>query len=243
MTRKVFILIGILILVLFAGACKGPVTASNGQSSAPVPQMTISGSGKVYVIPDIAYVYVGVHSQAETVARALKDNNQSANQIKEALVAQGVAEKDIQNSSFNVYPQPEYDNTGKISRNLYGVDNTVYVTVRNLDILDTLLDVVATTGANNINGINFDVKDRSAALDQARKLAIEDAKKQAEFVAEAAGVKLVRLLNINLFASGAPYVFEGKGGGGNAPMAAAEVPVSTGQMTISAEVNLVYEIE
>ncbi len=243
MLKRFIFPMNMLVLVVLLSACQAPLAASNGQSSTPVPQISVSGTGKVYLVPDIAYVYVGIHNQAETVARAIKDNNFSGNKIKEALLAQGVDEKDIQTSSFNVYPQPEYDNMGKISRNMYGVDNTVYVTVRNLDSLSVLLDVVANSGANNINGINFDVKDRSAALDQARKLAIEDAKKQAEFIAAAAGVKLGRLMNINLYSSGASFVFEGKGGGGSAPMTTAEVPVSTGQMTISAEVNLVYEIK
>jgi uncharacterized protein YggE len=242
MFRKIILISVMLVSILLLSACTTPATVVS--TPAPtIPQLTVSGTGLVYVVPDIAYVNVGVHSQAETVAKTLAQNNQLSKAIKDALVAQGVAVKDIQTSSFNIYPQPEYDNTGKIIRNLFAVDNIVYVTVRNLDNLGTLLDVVANTGANSINGVYFDVQDKSSALEQARQLAIADAKKQAEQVAAVAGVTLGRLLNINLYNANAPVVDEGKGGGGGAPMASSQVPVSTGQMSITADVTLVYEIK
>jgi uncharacterized protein YggE len=247
MFKKVTFISAIIVGLLFTSSCTAqscPAPATVVSTPTPtVPQLTVSGTGLVYVVPDIAYIYVGVHSQAETVAKTLTQNNQLANAIRDALVAQGVAVKDIQTSSFNIYPQPEYDNNGKVTRNLFAVDNSVYVTVRNLENLSALLDVVANTGANSINGVYFDVQDKSSALEQARQLAIADAKKQAEQVAAVAGVTLGRLLNINLYNANAPVIAEGKGGGGGAPMASSQVPVSTGQMSITADVTLVYELK
>jgi uncharacterized protein len=118
----------------------------------------------------------------------------------------------------------------------------VYVTIRNLDSIGTILDVVASNGANSINGIYFDLSNKSAAQDQARQMAIEQAKKQAEQLASLTGVKLGKLLNISVYISGASYAIEGKGGGGAGAMAAPSVPVSTGQMNITADANLVFEI-
>ena len=124
----------------------------------------------------------------------------------------------------------------------YVVENTVYVTIRNLDGIGTILDLVANTGANSINGVYFDLSDKTSAQEQARQLAIEEAKKQAEQIASLTGVKLGKLISINVYTSGgAPNMVEGKGGGGTA-MAGTSVPVSTGQMTITADANLVYEI-
>jgi uncharacterized protein YggE len=194
----------------------------------------------VHVVPDIAYLYIGVRTQGSTVAAALKTNNQSAKDIKDALVAQNVAEKDIQTSSFNIYPQ-QYDTAGKPVPTFYVVENTVYVTIRNLDAIGTILDLVAVTGANSINGVYFDLSNKEAAQEQARQMAVEEAKKQAEQIAKLTGVKLGKLININVYSSGAPYAVEGKGGGGSA-MAGASVPVSTGQMTITADASLAYEI-
>ena len=61
----------------------------------------------------------------------------------------------------------------------YTVNNTVYVTVRDLQVLGKLLDVVVRSGANSINGITFDVVDKSRAISEARRLAVESARSQA----------------------------------------------------------------
>jgi len=239
MTKK-FVFLSILLMIgLFLSACGTPpaITVNN---PAQIPQISASGSGLVHVVPDIAYVYIGVRSEGKTVADALKKNNQSAKDIKDALVAQNVAEKDIQTSSFNVYPQ-QYNAAGQAVPTFFVVENTVYVTIRNLDAIGTILDLVANTGANSINGVYFDLSNKDSAQEQARQMAIEEAKKQAEQIASLTGVKLGKLISINVYSSGAPYVMEGKGGGGTA-MAGSSVPVSTGQMTITADASLVYEI-
>ena len=158
-------------------------------------------------------------------------------------MALDIEEKDIQTSSFSVYPQM-YDKFGQPTDTFYVVENTVYVTVRELDKLGTILDLVAKTGANSINGVYFDVADKSDALEQARKLAVDDAKTQAQQVAAAAGVTLGELINISLLSGGSSFLYEGKGmGGGGLGYADVQVPVSTGQITISTDVILVYELK
>ena len=238
MTKKTASLSVLLVLGLFLSACGAPA-AITVSAPAQIPQISASGSGLVRVVPDIAYVYVGIRSQGKTVADALK-NTQSANDIKDVLVAQNVAEKDIQTSSFNIYPQ-QYNAAGQSVPTFYVVENTVYVTIRNLGQIGTILDLVVNSGANSINGIYFDLSNKAGAQEQARQMAIEEAKKQAEQIASLTGVKLGKLISINVYSSGAPYAMEGKGGGG-AAMAGSSVPVSTGQMTITADANLVYEI-
>jgi uncharacterized protein YggE len=241
MTKKMLFIFVTILASIALSACVAPASSANA-AVTPISQMSVNGTGLVYVVPDIAYIYMGVHTQASSVAQALQDNTQAAQTLKNALVAQGVEEKDIQTSNFNVYPQPQYDTSGKPTGTLYAVDNTVFVTVRKLDTLGTLLDVVTKNGANNINGVSFDIQDKNAALEQARKLAIQDAQKQAEQVAADAGVKLGRIINISLYNANAPVTLEGKGGGGGSSMMAAQVPVSSGQLSITADVNLIYEI-
>jgi uncharacterized protein YggE len=239
MTKKNVFLCILVMIGLLLSACGTPA-AITVSSPAQIPQISASGSGLVHVVPDIAYVYIGVRSEGKTVADALEKNNKSAKDIKDALVVQNVAEKDIQTSSFNVYPQ-QFNAAGQSVPTFYVVENTVYVTIRNLDGIGTILDLVANTGANSINGVYFDLLNKASAQEQARQMAIEEAKKQAEQIASLTGVKLGKLLSINVYSSGAPYAMEGKGGGGTA-MAGSSVPISTGQMTISADANLVYEI-
>lgn len=241
MFKKITLFSLMALITLVVSACTTPTVSVN--SPGVVPQISVSGSGSVFVVPDIAYIYVGVRSQAATVAEALRDNNQLAQDIKSTLMALDIDEKDVQTSSFSVYPQ-QYDQYGNPTETYYVVENTVYVTVRNLDKLSTILDLVAKTGANSINGIYFDVADKSTALEQARKLAVEDGKQKAAQVASAAGVTLGELINISLISGGSSYLYEGKGmGGGGMGYADVQVPVSTGQITISTDVTLVYELK
>lgn len=227
-------------LTLTVAACgtQSPaVVVADGQSTK---QVNVTGTGQVAVTPDVAYINIGVRSQAESVADALKANNAQAQQIKDVLMEQGVEEKDIQTSSFNVYPQTEYDFNGNPVKNTFVVENTVYVTVRDLDAMGSLLDVVAQNGANSIYGIYFDLLDKTEALKQARELAVEYAKVQAEEIASAAGVELGEILNISVYS----MIAEGYGiGGGYASQAFSKVPVSAGPMVITADVNIAYAIK
>jgi len=231
-------------ILLALAACAPTAVGAAGTSEATSRQITVNGIGQVYVAPDIAYINVGVRSLAETVADALEQNNAQARTIKDALVAQGVDEKDIQTSSFNVYPQPEYDFQGQITRNLYAVENTVYLTVRDLQNLGTLLDVVAENGANNIYGITFDLQDKSEAQKTARQMAVDAGRAQAQELANMAGVKLGKLTSISSFSSyPAPYYGYGMGGGGGAMAYDASVPIASGQIQIYSEASMIFEME
>lgn len=253
------LLIGISFVVLAAlAACNTAADAGGGKPNqvpqapaaqvpaqqAPVPQVSVVGSGLVYVTPDIAYINVGVRSQADTVAEALELNNAQAKAIKETLMAKGVAEKDIQTSSFNVYPQSDYDFQGAITRTYFTVENNVYVTVRKLDSLGIVLDAVAKSGANNIYGITFDVQDKTNAQSKARTMAVDSARMQAQELAAAAGVELGDILSISTFSSyPQPYYGYGMGGGGAEAAFSQAVPIAAGQMQINAEVTMVFRIK
>jgi uncharacterized protein YggE len=162
MNKKTGLLISALVLLMGLAAC-APAAQVSSNAQGASPQMAVIGSGIVYVVPDIAYINVGVRSQGDTVAEAMATNNTQAQAIKETLVGQGVDEMDIQTTSFNVYPQSDYDYQGVVTRTYFSVENNVYVTVRALDKLGAILDAVAASGANTIYGINFDVVDKTEA--------------------------------------------------------------------------------
>lgn len=123
----------------------------------------------------------------------------------------------------------------------YVVENTVYVTVRNLENIGKLLDAAVSAGANQIYGIQFDVADKSAALSEARKGAVANAQAVAQELAEAAGVTLGEIQTINIVSGGSPIpVFDNRGG--MLAAEAASVPVSAGQMVLTVDVSLVYAI-
>ena len=241
-TKRILIFISVA-MALLLGACAPAAVVSPAAADTPVRQLSVVGVGQVYATPDIAYINVGVRSQADTVAAALEQNNTQARAIKDTLMGEGVAEEDIQTSSFNVYPQSEYDFQGNITRTFYVVENTVYVTVRDLNALGTVLDAVATSGANTIYGINFDLQDKAPAQSDARALAVESARTQAQELADLTGVELGEITSITTFYSyPMQYYGYGMGGGGAAPMAST-VPIAAGQMQVNSEVTIVFAIK
>jgi uncharacterized protein YggE len=233
--KKLKMMVLALIFSVILSAC-----GALGGQQAPVRTINVSGQGEVYLNPDVAYVYVGVHTQSSDVAKALKENNIQAQAVASSLQELGVESKDIQTTNFNVYPQPQTGPQGEILDTQYMVDNTVYITLRDLQKLGDLLSVVVRSGANRINGITFDVLDKSKALSEARKNAIDNARAQAEELTKAAGVKLGQLQTMNVSATNMPVpMFEGKGGGGVAPT----TPVSAGQLVLRVDANLTFEIK
>jgi uncharacterized protein len=119
--------------------------------------------------------------------------------------------------------------------------NTVNVTVRDLSSLGEVLNAVVEAGANSIYGITFSVEDRSAAVAEARDLAIADAKAKAEAIAASAGVQLGEIISISVYESGMPIpYYDGMGG---AWRSEAEVPIAAGTLTITMECNLTYAIQ
>jgi uncharacterized protein YggE len=251
MRNKTLFIIGVLLLGVALTACGSVAAAQDATPSAqsgsegnPPRTLSVSGNGKAFLSPDIAYINIGVHTAGPDAAQAVADNNTQSQQVIDAIVALGIEAKDIQTLNFSIYPQQQYDPQGMPSGEItYMVDNTVYVTVRDLSKLGDLLDTAVSAGANSINGIQFDVADRDAALSEARKAAVADAQAQAQELAEVAGVTLGGIQNISTVSGGIPQVpfYDGRGGGVAAE--AASTPISPGQMLVTVDVTVVYQIQ
>jgi uncharacterized protein YggE len=239
--RTKFVLFTLLALALVLSAC-GPTTIN--QAAQPVVRtMNVNGVGQINLTPDIAYIYIGVHSEAATATEAVAANKTQTNAVIDAIKKAKVADKDIRTTNFSIYPSQKYGPDGtSTGETVYMVDNSVYVTVRNLDSLGGLLDDAVSAGANTINSITFDLADKTQAVKDARAKAVADAKTQAQEIATASGVSLGNIQNISFYDTSpiASPMYSGKGGG----MAAdASVPIQPGELTISVTVNLVYEIK
>lgn len=240
--RTKFFAFAVLALALVLSAC-GPTTIN--QAAQPVMRtLNINGSGEVYLTPDIAYIYIGVHSEAATASEAVDANKLQTSAVIDAIKSAGVADKDINTTNFSIWPSQQYSPEGIVTGTIYMVDNTVYVVIRDLATLGDLLDSTISAGANTINSIQFDIADKKDAVKEARAKAVEDAKQQAQELADAAGVTLGDIQSISFY-DNSPYpAYEGKGGGGGiAYDAAASVPIQPGQLSISVSVNINYEIK
>lgn len=239
MRKKISLIIISLVVFGLLAACTptaAPASSENARS------LSVNGIGRVTIVPDIAMINIGVRTEAEAVNDALEGNTAQANAIGRALQALGIEEKDIQTSNFNIYPNDRWNPmTGEVEGRYFVVENSVNVTVRNLPSLGQVLHTVVEAGANSIYGITFNVEDRSAAVAEARDLAIADAKAKAGAIAEAAGVQLGDIISISVYESAMPFPYYDVGGGAFA--AEAEVPIAAGALTITMECSLSYAIK
>jgi len=247
MRNKTMVFVFVLLIsAVLLSAC-GPSLAAQpvlaqGTEPTPAPRsINVTGEGKVYITPDIVTVTIGVHTEGKDAATAVAANNAQSQKVADALKTFKIDPKDIQTTNISIYPQQQTDNTGKPLGITYVVDNTVYVTLRDISKLGDMLDAVVKAGANTINSIQFDVADRSAATSQARTAAVKDAQTQAQELASAAGVTLGDVRTLSTSGTSPVPMYDVKAaapagiGGG--------VPVSAGQLVIVVDVNAVYDIK
>jgi uncharacterized protein YggE len=241
MKTKYLILVVVMMLALLVSAC-GPTTV-NQAAPPPMRTLSVAGTGDANLEPDIAYIYVGVHTEKLTAAEAVAENTTQTETVIQAIKDFGIDAKDIRTMNFSIWPMDKYDPQSGIAtgEKTYAVDNTVYVTVRKLDTLGDLLDTVIQAGANTVNNIQFDVANKDEALKAARADAVKDAQAKAQELAEASGLTLGEIQTIG-FTDSVPYpIFDGRGGGGGAAEAA--VPIQPGQLTFTVVVNVTYAVK
>jgi len=232
-----FIAVAVLI---FAGSAQAQT--DNQAPQTPEPRtLSVNGSGVVSIEPDIAYISLGVQTEGKNAQETVASNNAQSQALLSTLSRAGVADKDIRTSNFSIYPRQEWDNNGQPTGITYVVNNTVSVTVRDLSTIGDILDAAVQAGANNIYGIQFDVEDREAAQQQAMVAAMENARARAEVLAGAAGVELSQVMSIQSYLGGGTVIPYDKSYV-MADAAAGNVPVSTGEMEITAEVSVIFEI-
>lgn len=239
MKNKLFMIVVLVVASLSLAACGAVATAP---SAADIRTVAVNGSGTVTLSPDMATVNIGVVAQAAEAQDATDESSATIAKITTALSEFGIAESDIKTSNFSIYPMQNYNDDGEIASVTYRVENTVTVTVRDLENLGDILDAVIGAGANTIYGVQFDLADRESAYAQAVEIAMQNAKERAQLMADAAGAQLGELQSASTYL----------GGGGGISMAYAQdaemaagsrVPVSPGDMEISVEVNVVYAMQ
>jgi len=248
MRKKLLLITGLMLVAAlisaFSSAADAQAVSQPGQGTETPPrQLNVTGTGKAFVTPDVAYINIGVHTENDDAAEAVASNNTRSQKVAEALKKFKVDPKDIQTTNFSIFPQQQYDQNGKMTGIIYFVDNTVFVTLRDISQVGEVIGAAVGAGANSINSIQFDAADRSKALSEARKSAVADALATAKELAAAAGVTLGEIQMINSYGGGVPVpIYDAKGygyGGG----AGAPVPVSPGQLVLTVDVNIVFLIK
>ncbi len=218
---------------------------AHAESEERTATITLQGVGEIAAAPDMATLTTGVVTQAETARDALDANNAAATSLMQTLRELGIEDRDLQTSNFSIQPLYEQQLSNSDTRRDpkivgYQVSNSVSVRVRDLDNLGVVLDQMVTSGANSVDGIQFSVSEPADLENQAREAAVSDAMSKAELYADAAGVSLVRILEISETDYGRPMQENMVMARMSADMAS--VPVASGELTFSSRVSIVWEI-
>ncbi len=220
---------------LFAAATlleAGSAMAAEGQKSAE-RHVSVTATGSVTAEPDMAYVSIGVLIDADTAKDGLARNSIVMAKLIDGFKALGIAPGDIQTTAVNVQPRYVQGKDGQPPTSSgYRVANQVRLTVREIKRLGEILDAAVTLGANQVNGVTFDVSNAETLKDEARKQAMVNAKRRAELYATAAGAQLGDVLSVS-DAMNAGQIVTGF-------VAASAVPIEAGRRTLTVGVCVTY---
>jgi uncharacterized protein len=165
----------------------------------PPPQLNITATGSVEVTPDRARVTLGVDTEAKTAQEAAQANAALQTRIIEAVRKAGIPAASIRTSGYNVAPRQEYIPETRTWRvDGYQVTNLVVIVVEPVSKAGEVIDAALTAGANRVAGLTFEVKDATAAREEAMTKAVERARREADIVARAAGGTVAGLLELSV---------------------------------------------
>ncbi|HEU4759565.1 MAG TPA: SIMPL domain-containing protein [Dehalococcoidia bacterium] len=254
--RRYLIPIALLGLAgLFAAACGDNGQAAGDDAPGPAPALalqngaasgsegiTVSGQGTVTLVPDTGSLSLGVSILANTAREARDQAATAMGKLLDSVKGNGIDAKDINTTQFSLNPEYDYS-AGRSRITGYRVTNTVAVKVRELDRVPEVIDdaVDAVGDPLQISGVSFVVEDPSAALTQARSLAMGDAAAKAKQLAELGGVSLGKPITISESSSAPPppVFFDRAAGAAEAPA----TPIEPGQLQVQVSVQVTYAIQ
>lgn len=231
------IIAALLALALIAlGGCTTKIVTSEG--AAQLYTVTAGGEGKTVAAPDVAEMYFGATVSSDDAKTALKQASDAAGAITAAVKKAGVAAEDIQTANISVYPEQSGD-SGKITITGYRASVQVRVKLRDISKVGDVIGAASDAGANEISGPTFTLSNDSEARNKAIELAIADARGCAQVMAKAAGKTLGEIVSVSESGFGNPVYVGAKA----EAMDVIAVPVEPGQLEITANVTVVFELK
>lgn len=254
---KIIISVGALLglFLLVATLVKAKEYRFVGSGLTATNTITVSGFGKLDRTPDTAKVTFSVEDMQKNLRVAQENVSRKIEAITKELKVAGIEEKYIKTDAYSSYPEYEYTRSictvnscppsGTPVLKGYRITHSLTVSVKNLETVENILGILGNGGVTNISGPNLGFEDEKFAQREARDIAISDAKNEAEKLANALGVKLVRIVSFSESGNGIPQpmdesrtmAIDAKVQSGVAP----RIPI--GAEDVQSNVTLVYEIQ
>jgi len=204
--------------------------------------VSVSGTGRVAVTPDLDELRLAVAVTRPTAAAAQADAADAMTAVLAALRTAGVAHRDLQTEGLALQPVMDYRNDGPPTLRGYELRNGVVARLRDLARLPEAIDGAIAAGATSLDGVRFDVEDRAAADALARDAAVADALAKAAALARAAGAELGPVLAVSEGAAAPPTPFPAPRGARLMAAEAAPTPVEAGESEIAVTVQVVVAL-
>ena len=222
------------------------LTLNTANSQYEKNTISVTGSYSADIDPDQSEIYLTVRTENPNAQTAQNNNREAANNVVNALKAQGLKKDDIETTGYNIQLIKEYDSraTSVI------VTNSMKVKVKDLEKVGNVLDAAANSEASSdtvieINNIQFTLSDEKqievneALLSKASK----NAKDKAEAIASSLGTSIIsKPLSVSEGSVYIPYPYYAQGVRALSIEMEAPTPISPSPVKATATVNVVFEI-
>lgn len=228
----------VLLAMLLCLGMSSVAMAAPGPGPAVI---SVSGQGRADVAPDMAVVNIGIVTTGKTAQLAQAENAKIASDVTAALGQLGIFSKDIQ-THYTMSPVYEKGDYRKAAG--YRASNTVTVNVNDVAKTGQVIDTALKSGATDVNGISFGLKDARSVRNTALQMAVQDARSKADAIAAALGVKIVGIQNVK--EDGGNFARYEVANARLAKLdgaAMADTPVSTGTVEVNADVHIDFQIQ
>ena len=241
--KKVFAIILIIALIfVFVKVCD-----NNESKDVSKDTIVVSGKGELTVKPDIATLSFSVMEENMYVAKASDAVNTKITKIIEGLKTNGVDEKDIKTTGYNIYPRYDYLTTqtypysGKQVLAGYDVTQSISLKIRDLTKAGKVVTDLGTLNVTDMSGLTFTNDKYDDLLKEARDQAIVQARSEAKKLAKALGVKLVKIVG---YSEGSTPIYYDRmmSAAPTAMGKSVEAILPTGENKITSNISITYEI-
>jgi uncharacterized protein YggE len=229
--------LGVLLVIL------ADASAAALAQQPPVSSIRVTGDAKVTAKPDRVQIDIGVTTRAPQSQDAATQNARQVEAVLAAVRKAAGPAAVLKTISYSLNPNYQYHpNGGEPTIDGYTANNVVQVTLDELAKIGAVIDAATQAGANHVQGIQFTLRDQAAVRAQALREAATRARAEAEVLAEALGLKVVRVLSVEESSPGIVPVRVLAGAPRAMVTAAASTPVETGTLDVTANVTLSVEV-
>ncbi len=245
LNQKILVMFLLIVAAVFivAAAPQNATAAETVETEATI--LEVNGEGKIEVKPDRARVSFGVETTGKTAVEAQQENNILMNRVIERLKDGGFLEENMQTRNLSVVPQYNYAEENRKEPEIIGylASNEISLQVTDVRLVGKSIDLAIEAGANEVRGVQFSLNNEREVRNQALELAVRDAKSQADAVAAVLGMEVnrIRTVRIGGVYLPRPVYMEGMGAAEEAKML--QAPIMPGNITVSAQVFIVYELK